>query len=118
MKLRLRLLMPLLTFARTSFGQGSNSTAASAPQKQASQPSTLAAVVDRDISAIENQILDVAEDMAEDKFNFSPDSLHIAGADYRGVRTFAVQLTHRRFQLLHMVADYRRQTTGGLGGRK
>jgi hypothetical protein len=32
--------------------------------------------------------------MPEDKFNFSPENLNIPGADYKGVRTFAVQVKH------------------------
>ena len=32
--------------------------------------------------------------MPEDKFNFSPESLNIPGGNYRGVRTFAVQIKH------------------------
>src|SRR5260370_35457043 len=32
--------------------------------------------------------------MPEDKFNFSPESLNIPGSDYKGVRTFAVQVKH------------------------
>jgi len=55
---------------------------------------TVASVVDRDISAIEKQILDVAEAMPEDKYNFSPEGLNIPGSDYKGVRSFAVQLKH------------------------
>ena len=57
-------------------------------------PATIASVVDREVSNIEKQILDVAEAMPEEKFNFSPENLNIPGADYRGVRTFAVQLKH------------------------
>jgi DinB superfamily len=57
-------------------------------------PHTVASVVDREISAVEKQILDVAEAMPEDHFNFSPESLNIRGSDYRGVRSFAVQLKH------------------------
>jgi hypothetical protein len=73
--------------------------AANAPQGQqtqgAPQPSpTVASVVDREISAIENLILNAAEAMPEDKFNFSPESLNIPGGDYKGVRTFAVQVKH------------------------
>src|SRR5256885_9572618 len=55
---------------------------------------TVASVMDRDISAIEKQVVDAAEAMPEDKFNFSPESLNIPGADYKGVRTFAVQVKH------------------------
>jgi uncharacterized damage-inducible protein DinB len=32
--------------------------------------------------------------MPEEKFNFSPESLKIPGDDYKGVRTFAVQVKH------------------------
>ena len=47
---------------------------ASARQTQGAQqaPTTVASTVDRDISVIEKQIVEVAEAMPEDKFNFSP----------------------------------------------
>jgi len=32
--------------------------------------------------------------MPADKFNFSPEHLNLAGSDYKGVRTFAVQVKH------------------------
>ena len=57
-------------------------------------PPTVSSVVDRQIGGIEKQILDVAEAMPEDRYNFSPEGLNIPGADYKGVRTFAVQLKH------------------------
>jgi uncharacterized damage-inducible protein DinB len=50
--------------------------------------------VDRQISNIEKQIVDAADAMPEDKFNFSPESLNIPGANYKGVRTFALQVKH------------------------
>jgi len=50
--------------------------------------------VDREITTIEKQIVEAAQAMPEDKFNFSPESLNIPGADYKGVRTFAVQVKH------------------------
>ncbi|HYL63042.1 MAG TPA: DinB family protein [Candidatus Methylomirabilis sp.] len=70
--------------------------AASSPHWQQSQqsPQTVASVVDRDISAVEKQIVDAAEAMPEDKFNFSPETLNIPGADYKGVRSFAVEVKH------------------------
>src|SRR5207237_496861 len=55
---------------------------------------TIAAGVDREISNAENQIVEVAEAMPEDKFNFSPESLNISGGDYKGVRTFALEVKH------------------------
>ena len=54
----------------------------------------MASNVDREVSGIEKQIVEAAEAMPEDKFNFSPESLHIPGSDYKGVRTFAVQVKH------------------------
>jgi uncharacterized damage-inducible protein DinB len=54
----------------------------------------MASVVDREIGAVEKQILDAAEAMPESKFNFSPASLNIPGSDYKGVRTFALQVKH------------------------
>jgi hypothetical protein len=56
--------------------------------------STIASAVDREIVAVEKQIVEAAEAMPEDKFNFSPENLPIPDADYKGVRTFAVQVKH------------------------
>jgi DinB superfamily len=64
--------------------------AAQAPET----PPTVASVVEREISSVEQQILDVAEAMPEEKFNFSPENLNIRDSDYQGVRSFAVQLKH------------------------
>jgi hypothetical protein len=50
--------------------------------------------VDREISGIEKEILEAAEAMPEDKYNFSPESLNIPGGEYKGVRTFALQVKH------------------------
>jgi uncharacterized damage-inducible protein DinB len=77
----------------SALGQSTmNVAAASTPRPQ--QGPTIASVVDREISNIEQQILDVANAMPEGKFNFSPESLNIPGDDFKGVRTFAVQLKH------------------------
>jgi hypothetical protein len=75
-------------------GQGMKTVAASAPQAQPAQPTTLASMVDREVSAVEKQVVDAAEAMPEDKFNFTPESLRIPGDDYKGVRSFAVQVRH------------------------
>jgi len=69
--------------------------AAAGAQAQPSQtPPTIASMVDRQISAAEKLITEAAEAMPEDKFNFSPESLNIPGADYKRVRTFALQVKH------------------------
>jgi len=91
------LLWAALIFAAAALGQRiQGATAANTPQAQPSQqPSpTVASVVDREISAIEKQVVEIAEAMPEDKFNFTPESLNIPGDDYKGVRTFAVQVKH------------------------
>lgn len=87
----------ILTVA--ALGQGTKTAAAaamSAPQAQHSQQPlpTIASTVDLEISAIEKLIVEVAEAMPEDKYNFSPESLNIPGGDFKGVRTFAVQVKH------------------------
>jgi len=38
--------------------------------------------------------LTTAEAMPEDKFNFTPEDLHIKSSDFKGVRTFAGQIIH------------------------
>ncbi len=83
----------LLTVA--GWGQSLGTAATSASQAQPTQPPpTIAAAVDREISAIEKQVFEAAEAMPEDKYNFSPESLNIPGDNYKGVRTFAGQLKH------------------------
>jgi uncharacterized damage-inducible protein DinB len=68
------------------------------PQAQQPQPAqlppTLASTLDREISSIEKLIVEAAEAMPEEKFNFSPESVNIPGDDYKGVRTFAQQVKH------------------------
>jgi hypothetical protein len=72
-----------------------SAAAAAAPQAQQSQPApTLASAVDREVSGIEKLIVDVAEAMPGDKFDFTPESLKIPGSDYKGVFTFAGQVKH------------------------
>ena len=63
-------------------------------QTQTSQAVTLVSMVDHQITAVEKQVVDAAEAMPEDKFNFTPESLTIPGDDYKGVRSFAVQVKH------------------------
>src|SRR5215831_11790380 len=67
---------------------------AQGPQQPPQPPATIASAVDRQISNIEKEVVEAAEAMPEDKFNFTPESLNIPGAEYRGVRTFAVQVKH------------------------
>lgn len=61
---------------------------------QETKPVTMASIMDAEISKAESQIVEVAAAMPEEKFNFSPENLHISGAEYNGVRTFAVLVKH------------------------
>ena len=80
-----------LTLAAVAWGQA----AGTASQTSAAQPPpTVASTVDRQVSMIEKEVVEAAEAMPEEKFNFSPESLSIAGDDYKGVRSFAVQVKH------------------------
>ena len=88
---RIFLLLPLLTGIVTPVAKSAAQTPSS--QVQSSQPS-LAETVDREISAVEKQVLEAAEAMPEEKFNFSPESVNIPGDNYKGVRTFAQQVKH------------------------
>ncbi len=90
---RIVLLLVVSAFSATFLGQ--TSSASSAPQAQPTQLApTIASMVDRQTSRIEKQITEAAEAMPEDKFNFSPESLKIPGDDYKGVRSFALQVKH------------------------
>jgi hypothetical protein len=89
------LLMTALISTAAGLGQSTNTAVpASVPQAQPSPPPTIASVVDSEITNIERQVIDVAEAMPEDKYNFSPESLGIPGSAFKGVRTFAVQVKH------------------------
>jgi hypothetical protein len=93
---QIRIFLPLAAtiFALAALGQGTKSAAgASAPQSQQS-PQTIASTVDREISTIERETVEAAEAMPEDKFNFSPEGLNIPGSDYKGVRTFGLEVKH------------------------
>ena len=59
-----------------------------------STPPTIASAIDREISLVEKEVVEAAEAMPEDKFDFSPEKLNLPGSDYKGVRTFGEQLKH------------------------
>ena len=76
----------LLLFART---QTSGQT-----QQTQQAPASVASTVDRQITAVEKLVVEAAEAMPEEKFNFSPENLNLPGSEYKGVRTFAVEVKH------------------------
>ena len=83
---------------------GATAAATTTPSQQTPQswpqpsmqpiPTTVASVVDRDINGVEELILNAADAMPEDKFDFTPDTLNIPGANYKGVRSFAGEVRH------------------------
>jgi uncharacterized damage-inducible protein DinB len=93
MKIFSLLLTTALSFLTASvFAQGTKSSPAASASPSA--PLTIASSIDREISLVEKEVLEAAEAMPEDKFDFSPDKLSLPGSDYKGVRTFGQQLKH------------------------
>jgi len=89
--------LAVLILRLAALAQGAKSAAAaSGPEAQpyAPAPPTIASTVDNQISIIEKQIVEAAEAMPESRFNFSPEGLNIPGSDYKGVRTFALEVKH------------------------
>src|SRR5215468_3892397 len=80
--------------AASAYAQATTSSPAAGASASPSTPLTVASAIDREISIIEKELIDAAEAMPEDKFNFSPEKLSITGSDYKGVRTFGQQLKH------------------------
>ena len=57
-------------------------------------PASLTSACERQLKGIEKNIVDAAEAMPEDKFDFSPENLTVPGSAFKGVRTFAAQVKH------------------------
>ena len=89
------LLTAALSFAAASaYAQAAKSSPAAGVSASPSTPPTIASAIDREISIVEKEVVDAAEAMPEDKFDFSPEKLNLPGSDYKGVRTFGEQLKH------------------------
>jgi DinB family protein len=98
-QLRTFLLLAVLSLAIGAFAQGgapSPKPVTPAPQAQTAPepPASVASVVDRQVSQYEKNVVDVAEAMPDEKYNFTPASLNIPGAAYKDVRTFAQLIKH------------------------
>lgn len=108
-QMRVLLLSLVLGVSIGAFAQGGAAPKAASPAPQAQttpQPAaSIASVVDRQVSQYEKNVIDVAEAMPENKYNFTPASLNIPGAEYKDVRTFAVLIKHTA------TANYRYWTT-------
>jgi hypothetical protein len=84
----------LITSAAFRYAAVSAVASASGSQQSPQPAPTIASVMDREISAVEKQIVDASEAMPGDKFNFTPEALNIPGSNYKGVRSFAFQVKH------------------------
>lgn len=98
-QLRIFCLLMVLSFAVNVLAQGSASASAAKPATPQAQTSpkpapTIANSIDRQISLVEKEFVEAAEAMPEDKFNFTPETLNLQGSDYKGVRTFAMEVRH------------------------
>jgi hypothetical protein len=81
MRLRNGLIIPILFANLAEFANA-----------QKAAPLTI--TVERQFNKIESDIISAAESMPENRYYFTPDSLHIAGSNFKGVRTFAGQIMH------------------------
>jgi len=92
------LLVGITVMATVAMAQTPKSSPATSgsPSAQASPqpPPTVASVIDHEISIVEKEVVDAAEAMPEEKYNFTPESLNITGSDYKGVRSFGEQVKH------------------------
>jgi hypothetical protein len=88
------LLFPCLALAVAVQGQEANQTPAQPPAQQAAPTPTISGVVDREVSAVEQDVVAAAEAMPADKYDFSPRSLNIPGSSYDNVRTFGGLVKH------------------------
>lgn len=85
----------LLFLALSALAQTAPAPAAKPAPAQAAKPApSIAAAVDRQVTILEREFVSAAEAMPEDKFGFTPSSLSIPGAEFKGVRTFAEQVKH------------------------
>src|SRR5437868_3590343 len=80
--------------AASAYPQPAKSSPAAGASASPSTPPTIASDIDREISLVQKEVVEAAEAMPEDKFDFSPEKLNLPGSDYKTVRTFGEQLKH------------------------
>jgi uncharacterized damage-inducible protein DinB len=80
--------------AAAAYAQAAKSSPAAEASASPPTSPTIASAIDREISIVEKELIDAAEAMPEDKFDFSLEKLNVPGSDYKGVRTFGEQLKH------------------------
>ena len=69
--------------AASAYAQTGKSSPATGALASPSTPPTIASAIDREISLVEKEVVETAEAMPEDKFDFSPEKLNLPGSDYK-----------------------------------
>jgi hypothetical protein len=67
----------LFLAAASAFAQAAKSSPAAGASTSPSTPPTIASAIDREISLVEKEVVEAAEAMPEEKFDFSPDKLSL-----------------------------------------
>jgi len=81
--------MAILMLAIGTAGTAVAANAQAATQAKLDQKPTFAMVIDRNLSNVEKEVVNAADAMPEDKFNFAPTQ-----GEFKTVRTFAVEVKH------------------------
>lgn len=84
-----QVVMGILLLALAPIGSAAAANPQAAMQAKPDQKPTFAMVLDHSLSNTEQEVVQAAEAMPEDKFNFAPTQ-----GDFKGVRTFAQQIKH------------------------
>ncbi len=101
---KLILLVALCISTAAALGQDSKSPA----NARTSKTPDIAAAIDQEIHTIEKQVVEAAEAMPEDKFNFTPEGLQLPGSDYKRRANFCLAGQARgRVKLYPVVCAYR-----------
>ncbi len=99
--------------AASAYMQAAKSAPAAGASASPSTPPTIASAIDREITIVEKELIDAAEAMPEDKFDFSPGETEPPGQRLqRCAHIWPATEACRCVQLSHLVADNRRETTG------
>jgi hypothetical protein len=81
--------MAILILAMGAAAAPLAANAQGAAQAKPDQKPTFAMVIDRNFSNVEKEVVDAADAMPDDKFNFAPTQ-----GEFKGVRTFALEVKH------------------------
>ena len=112
-KLQISLLLVLSFAAASAYAQAAKSSPAAGASASPSTPPTIASAIDREISVVEKEVVDAAEAMPEDKFDFFPGETEPPRQRLqRCAHIWRATKAYCRIQLSHLVADYRRETAG------